>query len=73
VKEERLNSAANLIELTLELQKLMAKGSGKKDEERTNYLLNKISELVFEADPTTLEGVQKCLDEIIKQPLVMRK
>jgi hypothetical protein len=62
---ERLTCAADIVELTLELQKLIAKENAA-DKEAIKLLQNKLAEMIFEADPVTLEGTIECLSRMVQ-------
>lgn len=57
---DRINIAARIIEASLELREAIAKGQP----EQINALSARLADLIFDADPATLEGVQACLNQI---------
>lgn len=59
----RLQETADIVEASIELQRLIATNQ---NPERVKELSQKIAEMVFDADLTTLTGAMECLGKIVK-------
>jgi len=66
VNPERLSDTANIIEVTLELQKLMVNNN---DQEKIKLVQNKLAEMIFAADLETLTGTAECLMKMVKNTI----
>lgn len=64
---KRITTAADLIEMVIELQRIIA---AEGDSDRAKALHEKITTAVFEAEATTLEGVTEMLDTIIDAEII---
>lgn len=58
---KRVQTTTAIIEIALELQKAIVEGQ---EREQIDRLTARLADLIFEADPETIQGVKECLRQI---------
>ena len=70
VNPERLANTADIVEISLELQKLITKGE---DHDKIKILSDRLAEMIFETDQITRDGVVSVLSQMVNTKLGIAK